>query len=81
MIVVDSSVWIDFFRGTSTPQVDWLDEHLDREPIVMGDLILAEVLQGFRDDRGFVGWTGWTSPGTTSRSRLRAVTAGCAHSA
>ena len=53
MILVDSSVWIDFFRGTSTPQVDWLDANLGLEPMVVGDIILAEVLQGFQSDRDF----------------------------
>ena len=53
MILVDTSVWIDFLRGTPTPQAEWLDRHLGIEPIVIGDLILAEVLQGFRHDKGF----------------------------
>ncbi len=53
MILVDTSVWIDFLRGTATPQAEWLDRHLGIEPIVIGDLILAEVLQGFRHDKGF----------------------------
>lgn len=50
-ILVDSSVWIDFFNGTSTPQVDLLHGLLGNTPLVVGDLIVAEVLQGFRDDR------------------------------
>lgn len=53
MILVDSSVWIDFFRSRSTPQVEWLDKNLGVEGLVVGDLILVEVLQGFREDRGF----------------------------
>ncbi|HAF54997.1 MAG TPA: VapC toxin family PIN domain ribonuclease [Thauera sp.] len=53
MILVDSSVWIDYFRGTPTPQTDFLDALLGREPILIGDLILAEVLQGFSSDRDF----------------------------
>ena len=53
MILVDSSVWIDFFRNRSTPQADWLDARLASERVLVGDLILAEVLQGFKDDRGF----------------------------
>lgn len=48
MIVVDSSVWIDFFNGTATPEVDRLSVALSSEPVAVGDLILAEVLQGFR---------------------------------
>ena len=53
MILVDSSVWIDYFRGTMTPQVEKLDSLLGAEPIVTGDLILTEVLQGFVSDRDF----------------------------
>lgn len=53
MILVDSSVWIDFFRNQSTAQADWLDRNLGVEGFVVGDLILAEVLQGFKDERGF----------------------------
>ncbi|MFZ5526425.1 MAG: type II toxin-antitoxin system VapC family toxin [Pseudomonadota bacterium] len=53
MILVDSSVWIDFFRGTITPQTERLDALLGSEPLVVGDLILAEVLQGFGSDRDF----------------------------
>lgn len=50
MILVDSSVWIDYFNGQSTPQVDALDNLLGVQPLAIGDLILAEVLQGFRQD-------------------------------
>ena len=53
MIVVDSSVWIDFFRGNDTPQVDRLDALFAEERIAVGDLIMTEVLQGFRSDRDF----------------------------
>lgn len=53
MILVDSSVWIDYFRGTITPQTDKLDMLLGHEPLAIGDLILTEVLQGFNDERDF----------------------------
>lgn len=53
MILVDSSVWIDYFRGTVTPQSERLDTLLGSELLAMGDLILAEVLQGFVNDRDF----------------------------
>ena len=53
MILVDSSVWIDYFRGTATPQVEKLDSLLGCEPIATGDLMLTEVLQGFVSDRDF----------------------------
>ena len=51
MIVVDSSVWIDFFNGVSTPEVDRLDALLGETPLAICDLILVEVLQGFRNER------------------------------
>lgn len=53
MILVDSSVWIDYFRGTATPQAEKLESLLGTEPIATGDLILTEVLQGFVSDRDF----------------------------
>lgn len=53
MILVDSSVWIDYFRGVVTPQAEKLDSLLGIEPVATGDLILAEVLQGFVSDRDF----------------------------
>jgi predicted nucleic acid-binding protein len=51
MIIVDSSVWIDLFHGTQTPQTDWIKEALKHQSISLTDLILCEVLQGIRDDR------------------------------
>ncbi len=53
MILVDTSVWIDYFRGTATNQTDKLDALLGNEPLVIGDLILTEVLQGFTMERDF----------------------------
>ena len=53
MTFVDSSVWIDYFNGQKTTQTDWLDSALGNIPIIMGDLILTEVLQGFQDDKDF----------------------------
>lgn len=53
MILVDSSVWIDYFRGTATPQAEKLDSLLGVELIATGDLVLIEVLQGFVSDRDF----------------------------
>ena len=52
-LLVDSSVWIDYFNGAVTPQTDHLDNLLGSELVVTGDLILAEVLQGFKQDREF----------------------------
>jgi predicted nucleic acid-binding protein len=53
LILVDSSVWIDYFTGTINAQTEKLDGLLRREPLALGDLILVEVLQGFADDRDF----------------------------
>jgi len=53
MLIVDSSVWIDYFADRDTPQVRILDEVLDGEQVGVGDLILCEVLQGIRDERQF----------------------------
>ncbi len=54
MIVVDSSVWIDYFNGRRTRATDLLDSLLERETVVVGDLILTEVLQGFRRERDYL---------------------------
>jgi predicted nucleic acid-binding protein len=53
MILVDSSVWIDYFQGKSKRETRVLDNLLGNEPIAIGDLILTEVLQGFRADKDF----------------------------
>ena len=53
MILVDSSVWIDYFRGSSTPEVEMLDSLFGRTRLAVGDLIVAEVLQGVKDEKGF----------------------------
>ncbi len=53
MILVDSSVWIDFFNGVETTQVARLEAILGQEYIVTGDIILTEVLQGFNKDKDF----------------------------
>lgn len=53
MILVDSSVWIDYFRAADTPQVALLDSFLGRSRVAVGDLIAAEVLQGVSDEQQF----------------------------
>ncbi|MCK7580639.1 MAG: PIN domain nuclease [Chromatiales bacterium] len=53
MILVDSSVWIDYFRGAVTLQTERLDALLGSEPLAVGDLSLTEVLQGFNHERDF----------------------------
>ena len=53
MILVDSSVWIDFFNGVENIETNKLDEMLGLEEMATGDLIITEVLQGFRSDKDF----------------------------
>ncbi|WP_339866789.1 PIN domain nuclease [uncultured Algoriphagus sp.] len=53
MILVDSSVWIDYFNGQENVQTDFLDRSLGTEFICTGDLIMTEVLQGFSADKNF----------------------------
>lgn len=53
MWIVDSSVWIDYFNGVVTVQTDRLDAALGVEELGIGDLILCEVLQGFRRQSDF----------------------------
>jgi predicted nucleic acid-binding protein len=53
VIVVDSSVWIDYFNGRPTTQTDALHMLLGERPVVVGDLVLAEVLCGFRRNADF----------------------------
>lgn len=53
MVLVDSSVWVDYFNGRTTPETNHLDALLGVEPVAIGDLILSEVLQGFRKDADY----------------------------
>lgn len=53
MIVVDSSVWIDYFTGVDNKQTNTLDDLLGIRPVAISDLILTEVLQGFRHDKDY----------------------------
>jgi len=53
MILVDSSVWIDYFNGAESEETDLLDRSLKSETVCLGDMILAEVLQGFRREQDY----------------------------
>lgn len=53
MVIVDTTVWIDYLGGARNPESDWLDRELQRQRLGLTDLILCEVLQGYRDDRLF----------------------------
>jgi len=51
MVLVDTSVWIDFFGGVANPESRWMYDHLDSVLFGLPDLVLCELLQGARDDR------------------------------
>lgn len=51
MVIIDTTVWVDYLNEAATPQTDWLDRELDRQRLGLTDLILSEVLQGVRDER------------------------------
>ncbi len=51
MIIVDTTVWIDYLNGVATTQTDWLDAEVERQRLGLTDLILCEVLQGVRDEQ------------------------------
>lgn len=50
MVIVDTTVWVDYLKGVETPQTVWLDAQLERQRLALTDLILCEVLQGVRDE-------------------------------
>ncbi|TVQ09795.1 MAG: PIN domain nuclease [Balneolaceae bacterium] len=54
MILVDTSVWIDYYNGVESWQCDMLDKALSEEQIITGDIILAEILQGFEKEPDFI---------------------------
>ncbi len=53
MILVDTSIWVDYFNGKDSKHADTLDAALIEGTVVIGDLILLEILQGFRSDRDY----------------------------
>lgn len=54
MVIVDTTVWVDYFRGIQNPETDWVDRQADKTRIGLTDLILCEVLQGVRSEREFL---------------------------
>lgn len=50
MVIVDTTVWIDYFQAVENPETDWLNTEVDRQRLGLIDIILCEVLQGVRDD-------------------------------
>ena len=53
MIIVDTTVWVDYLRGIRNPETGWLDRELGREEIGLTDLILCELLQGVQSEKDF----------------------------
>ena len=50
MVIVDTTIWVDYLQGVANPETDWLNTELDRQRLGLTDIILCEVLQGVRDD-------------------------------
>jgi predicted nucleic acid-binding protein len=50
VVIVDTTIWVDYFQGAENPETDWLNTELGRQPLGLTDIILCEVLQGVRDD-------------------------------
>ena len=50
MVIVDTTVWIDYLQGIRNPETDWLEAELDRQRLGLTEVILCEVLQGVRDE-------------------------------
>jgi len=53
MVIIDTTVWIDYLRGADNPETNWLDKHLSLQRFGLTDLILCEVLQGIQDEVEF----------------------------
>jgi predicted nucleic acid-binding protein len=53
VIIVDTTVWVDYLRGTHNPETEWLEIEADRKRLGLTDLILCEVLQGVRNEQEF----------------------------
>lgn len=53
MVIVDTTVWIDYLRGTQNPETAWLDREMQVQPLGLTDLILCEVLQGIQEQSTF----------------------------
>ncbi len=51
MVIVDTTVWVDYLNGVATPETDWLDEQASRQRLGLLDLMVCEVLQGLATER------------------------------
>lgn len=54
MVIIDTTVWIDYLRGVRNKQTDYFDRELERQRFGLTDLILCEILQGIRDEKTFI---------------------------
>jgi len=86
MVIIDTTVWIDYLRGVSTPQVEWLETEMTCQRLGITDLILYEVLQGIRDEQKFIQTredllqyevfsTGWTDLALSAAGNYRMLRA------
>ena len=50
MVIVDTTVWIDYWDGASTPEANWLDREMNRQRLRVTDPVVCELLQGVRDE-------------------------------
>jgi predicted nucleic acid-binding protein len=50
VVIVDTTVWVDYLRGITNPETDWVHDELNYQRLGLTDVILCEVLQGVRDD-------------------------------
>jgi predicted nucleic acid-binding protein len=50
VVIVDTTVWVDYLRGEQNPHTDWVDAQLGLQPLGIADIILCEVLQGVPDE-------------------------------
>jgi predicted nucleic acid-binding protein len=53
VVIIDTTVWIDYLRGTQNPETKWLDSEMSHRRLALTDIILCEVLQGIPDDHLF----------------------------
>ena len=50
MVIVDTTVWIDYLNGVQTPQTEWLDAQIEKQRFGLTELILCEILRGVKDE-------------------------------
>jgi len=53
MVIIDTTIWIDYLRGVHNKETNYLDRELGRQPFGLTDLILCEILQGITDEKSF----------------------------